>query len=97
MTAKIASTVARSGCAIHFGAHFSSSSANLAGDLMAALADTAGAAAPLAGLQNDRRGTIVVLRKSFAEVHLDQPLCCTNVEKRTDIIDGSLRLRERIA
>jgi hypothetical protein len=64
---------------------------------MAALTDAASAAAPLAGLQNDRRGAIVVLRKSFAEVHLDQPLCCTNVEKRGDIIDGLLRLRGRIA
>jgi hypothetical protein len=40
---------------------------------MAALAHAAGAAAPLASLLDDRRGAIVVLRKSFAEIHLDQP------------------------
>jgi hypothetical protein len=72
--------VARSGGAIHFGVHFSSSGADFAGDLMAALADAAGAAAPLAGLLDDWRGAVVVLRKSFAEIHLTG-LCALRMVK----------------
>jgi hypothetical protein len=64
---------------------------------MTALADTPGAAAPLAGLQNDRGGAIVVLRKPFPEIHLDRPVRCMNVEKPVDIIDGSLRIQRPIA
>jgi hypothetical protein len=64
---------------------------------MAALADTAGAAAPLAGLQDDRRGAIVVLRKPFPEIHLDRPLRWMNVEKPVDLIEGLLRLQGPIA
>jgi hypothetical protein len=63
------SPVARSGSAIQFGVYFSSSGADFADNLLAALADAAGATTPLAGLQDDRSGAVVVLGKSLAEIH----------------------------
>ena len=88
--------VARSGGAIDFSAHFSSSGADFAADLMAALADAAGTGTALAGLFDDRGRAAVVARKSFAEIHLTG-LCAVRMWKRADIIDVRLRPWRQIA
>lgn len=75
----------------------SRSGAGFAGDPAAALADVAGAAAPHAGLLDDRRRPAVVLRKSLAEFHCTNPCRDALSETEPDIIDPTLRRSGKIA
>lgn len=47
---------------------------------MAALADAAGTSTPFAGVLDNRGGAVVVLRKSFAEIHVTD-LCAVRMLK----------------
>jgi hypothetical protein len=82
--------------ALGFDGDPSCSGASLADDAVAALADAAGAVTPHAGLLDDRRHAVIMLRKSFAEGHPEIPLVLRDREGQADIIDAALRAVRRI-